>query len=161
MSNALNWAGMVAAGQVVYAPFAAGRAAVVDPADIAAVAAACLTQDGHDHRVYELTGPEPLSPADQVAILGRVLGRDLRYAEADPAGTLAQWVSYGMSEEYAHAAIELFRSTTEPYNSKPTGDITAVTGRPARGFADWAQAHRNEFSAPEAVQDAATVRESR
>ena len=63
MSNALNWAGMIAADQVVHAPFAAGRAAVVDPADIAAVAAACLTHDGHNHQVYELTGPEPLSPA--------------------------------------------------------------------------------------------------
>jgi (4-alkanoyl-5-oxo-2,5-dihydrofuran-3-yl)methyl phosphate reductase len=126
MSNALNWAGMIAADQVVHAPFAVGRAAVVDPADIAAVAAACLTHDGHNHRVYELTGPEPLSPP----------------------GTLAQMVSYGMPEELAHAIIELFRSTVEPYNSEPTGDITAVTSRPARSFTDWAQAHRTELLTP-------------
>ena len=104
MSNALNWAPMITADQVVHAPFAAGRAAVVDPADIAAVAAACLTHDGHDGhdgRVYELTGPEPLSPADQVAILSQVLGRDLRYAESDPADMLAQMVSYGMPRSWA------------------------------------------------------------
>jgi uncharacterized protein YbjT (DUF2867 family) len=148
MSNALNWAGMIAADQVVYAPFAAGRATVVDPADIAAVAAACLTQDGHNHRVYELTGPEPLSPADQVAILSQVLGRNLRYAEADPADMLAQMVSYGMPEELAHAVIEQFRSTLEPYNSEPTGDITTVTSGPARSFTDWARAHRTEFLTP-------------
>ena len=148
MSNALNWAGMIAADQVVHAPFAAGRAAVVDPADIAAVAAASLTQDGHNHRVYELTGPEPLSPTDQVAILSQVLGRDLRYAETDPADTLAQMVSYGMPEELAHAIIEQFRSTLEPYNSEPTGDITTVTSRPARSFTDWAQAHRTELLTP-------------
>jgi len=161
MSNALSWAGMIAAGQVVHAPFATGRAAVVDPADIAAVAAACLTQDGHNHRVYELTGPEPLSPPDQVAILSQVLGRDLRYAEADPASALAQMASYGMPEDLAHAVIELFRSTVEPYNSEPTGDITAVTGRPARSFSDWVQAHRAAFLTPEAVQGAATTGESR
>jgi (4-alkanoyl-5-oxo-2,5-dihydrofuran-3-yl)methyl phosphate reductase len=147
-SNALNWAGMIAADQVVHAPFAAGRAAVVDPADIAAVAAASLTHDGHNHQVYELTGPEPLSPPDQIAILSQVLGRDLRYAETDPADTLAQMVSYGMSEELAHAIIEQFRSTLEPYNSKPTGDITTVTSRPARSFTDWAQAHRTELLTP-------------
>jgi (4-alkanoyl-5-oxo-2,5-dihydrofuran-3-yl)methyl phosphate reductase len=62
MSNALTWAPMLAADWVVHAPFAVGRSAVVDPADIAAVAAACLTHDGHNHRVYELTGPEPLGP---------------------------------------------------------------------------------------------------
>ena len=148
MSNALNWAGMTAADQVVHAPFAVGRAAVVDPADIAALAAACLTHDGHNHRVYELTGPEPLSPPEQVAILSQVLGRDLRYAEANPAGTLAQMVSYAMPEELAHAIIELFRSTVEPYNSEPTGDITAVTSRPARSFTDWAQEHLTELLTP-------------
>jgi uncharacterized protein YbjT (DUF2867 family) len=161
MSNALNWAGMIAADQVVYAPFAAGRAAVVDPADIAAVAVACLTQDGHNNRVYELTGPEPLSPADQVALLGEVLWRDLRYVEADPAGMVAQMVSYGMPEEQAQAVVELFRSTMEPYNSEPTGDITAVTGRAACSFTDWAKAHRVAFPTPEAVQDTATNGESR
>ena len=148
MSNALNWAPMIATDQVVHAPFAAGRAAVVDPADIAAVAAASLTDDGHNHRVYELTGPEPLSPTDQVAILSQVLGRDLRYAETDPADTTAQMVSYGMPEELAHAIIEMFRSTLKPYNSEPTGDITTVTSRPARSFTDWAQAHRTELLTP-------------
>jgi uncharacterized protein YbjT (DUF2867 family) len=148
MSNALNWAPMIAADQVVHHPFALGRAAVVDPADIAAVAAACLTDDGHYHRIYELTGPEPLSPPDQVAILSQVLGRDLRYAEADPADMLAQMVSYGMPEELAHAVVEQFRSTLEPFNSEPTGDITTVTSRPARRFTDWAQAHRTELLTP-------------
>ena len=148
MSNALNWAPMIAADQVVHAPFAVGRAAVVDPADIAAVAAASLTLDGHNHRVYELTGPEPLSPPDQVAILSQVLGRHLRYAEDDPADTTAQMVSYGMPEELADAIIKMFRSTLEPYNSKPTGDITKLTSRPARSFADWAQAHRTELLTP-------------
>jgi uncharacterized protein YbjT (DUF2867 family) len=148
MSNALNWARMIAGDQVVYAPFAVGRAAVVDPADIAAVAAACLTQDGHDHRIYELTGPDPLSPADQVAILSKVLGRDLRYAEADPAGSVAQMVSYGMPEDLASAIIEQFRSTLEPWSPEPTSDVTAVTKRPARTFADWAQAHRTELLTP-------------
>ncbi len=148
MSNALNWAPMITADQVVHAPFAAGRAAVVDPADIAAVAAACLTHDGHNHRVYELTGPEPLSPPDQVTILSQVLGRDLRYAEADPADMLAQWVSYGMPEDLAYAVVEQFRSTLKPFNSEPTGDITTVTSRPARSFTDWAQTHRTELLEP-------------
>jgi (4-alkanoyl-5-oxo-2,5-dihydrofuran-3-yl)methyl phosphate reductase len=148
MSNALNWTPMITTDQVVHAPFAAGRAALVDPADIAAVAAACLTQDGHSDRVYELTGPEPLSPADQVAILSQVLDRDLRYAEADPAATLAQWVSYGMPGELAEAIMEQLRSTLEPYNSQLTGDITTVTGRPARSFTDWAEAHRNQLLTP-------------
>jgi uncharacterized protein YbjT (DUF2867 family) len=153
MSNALNWAGMIAADRVVYAPFAAGRAAVIDPADIAAVAAVCLTQNGHNGRVLELTGPEPLSPGDQVALLGEVLWRDLRHVESDPAGMVEQMVAYGMPEEQAQAVIELFRSTVEPWNSEPTGDVTAVTGRPAHSFVDWAKAHRAAFPTPDAVEE--------
>jgi uncharacterized protein YbjT (DUF2867 family) len=145
MSNALNWAPTVATQRVVHAPFASGRTAVVDPADIGAVAARCLTEDGHDNTVYELTGPEPLSPPDQVAILTRVLGRTLSFVEVDPADALTQMVSYGMPPELADAVVELLRSSQEPFNSEPSGDIAAVTGRPARSFADWADAHRDAF----------------
>jgi uncharacterized protein YbjT (DUF2867 family) len=148
MSNALNWAPMITTDRVVHAPFALGRAAIVDPADIAAVAASCLTDDSHNQRIYELTGPEPLSPPDQVAILSKVLGQDLRYTESDPADMLTQMVSYGMPQELAHAVVEQFRSTLEPFNSEPTGDIAAVTGRPARSFTVWAQAHRTELLTP-------------
>jgi uncharacterized protein YbjT (DUF2867 family) len=150
MSNALNWAPMITTDQVIYAPFAAGRAAIVDPTDIAAVAAACLTEDGHNQRVYELTGPDPLTPADQVAILSQVLDRDLRYIETDPADTLTQMTSYGMPEKLAYGIVEMFRSTLEPYNSKLTADITTVTNQPARSFTDWVHAHSSELVTPAA-----------
>ena len=150
MSNALNWAPMITTDQVIYAPFAAGRAAIVDPTDIAAVAAACLTEDGHNQHVYELTGPDPLTPADQVAILSQVLNRDLRYVETDPADTLAQMTSYGMPEKLAYGIVEMFRSTLEAYNSKLTADITTVTSQPAHSFTDWARAHSSELVTPAA-----------
>lgn len=144
-SNALNWASTVAAHGVVHAPFAAGRTAVVDPTDIGAVAAACLTEDGHDNMVYELTGPEPLSPPDQVAILSRVLGHTLKYAEVDPVDVVAQMTSYGMPVELAHAVVELLRSAQEPFNSDVSDDVATVIGRPPRSFADWAEAHQAAF----------------
>ena len=145
MSNALNWAPTVATHSVVHAPFAAGQTAVVDPTDIGVVAAACLTGDGHDHQIYELTGPEPLTPPDQVAILAMVLGRAVSYVEAHPADVLQQMITYGMPAELAHAVVELLRSSQEPFNSEPTPDISTVTGRPARSFADWAGTHRAAF----------------
>lgn len=56
---------------MVRAPFGRVRAAVTDPADIAALA---LTAPGHEFRVCELSGPEPLTPAGRVAVLGEALG---------------------------------------------------------------------------------------
>ena len=55
-------------------------------------------------------------------------------------------------EKLAHAVIEQFRSTLDPYNSEPTGDITTVTSRPARSFTDWAQTHRTELLTPESTR---------
>jgi len=83
MSNALRWLPQLSAGDVVRVPFANVRTAVVDPHDIAAVAAVALHQDGHDGRIYCPTGPQALFPADQVRVLAEVLDRDLRF-EAHP-----------------------------------------------------------------------------
>lgn len=148
MSNALNWAPDIARDRVVRAPFAAGRTAVVDPADIGAVAAASLTDGFRHEAIYEITGPDPLSPGDQVAILSDVLGRTLSFVEVDHADVLAQMTSHGMPTELARAIVELMRSSREPFNSQPTGDIQSVTGRPARSFVDWVRAHRAAFVEP-------------
>jgi len=59
----------------VLAPFSGVRVAAIDPHDIAAVAAGALTSAGHEGRTYRLSGPKPLLPAEQVRVLGAVLGR--------------------------------------------------------------------------------------
>lgn len=43
-------------------------------ADVAAVAARVLTEDGHSAATYELAGPERLSTADLAAVAGELLG---------------------------------------------------------------------------------------
>ena len=85
MTNALEWAEQLRAGDVVRAPFGGVRVAMIDPADIAAVAAHALVEDGLGGRALRLSGPDSLAPGDRVRILGEVLGRDLRYeAQSDP-----------------------------------------------------------------------------
>jgi uncharacterized protein YbjT (DUF2867 family) len=75
MSNALRWLDELKAGDVVREPFATVPVAMIDPFDIAAVAAAALTSAEHEGQTYVLTGPEPLLPADRLRILGEILGR--------------------------------------------------------------------------------------
>src|SRR5690242_10950013 len=78
MSNALRWLPQLSTGDEVRVPFPTVRTAPVDPYDIAAVAARALVDDGHEGAVHALSGPQSLLPEEQVAVLGRVLGRDLR-----------------------------------------------------------------------------------
>ena len=78
MSNALRWLPQLREGDVVRAPFADVANAVIDPYDIAAVAAVALTSGEHAGRIYRVSGPQSLRPADQLQILAEQLGRDLR-----------------------------------------------------------------------------------
>ena len=81
-SNALFWwATAIRADGIVRWPYGAAETVPVDELDVAAVAARTLYQDGHDGGDYVLTGPESLSQAEQVSIIGDVLGRRIKFEE--------------------------------------------------------------------------------
>src|SRR3954451_14049839 len=84
-SNALFWwATAIRADGVVRWPYGAAETAPVDDRDVAAVAARTLHEDGHAGGDYVLTGPESLSQAEQVRIIGDVLGRRITFEELTP-----------------------------------------------------------------------------
>ena len=70
----------LAAGELAL-PVGDVREPFVDAEDIADVAVAALTEDGHAGRLYELTGPRPLTFAEAVAEVGSATGRSLRYTQ--------------------------------------------------------------------------------
>ena len=144
MSNTFQWLPQLNAGDLVRAPFAYVRQAVTDPADIAAVAALALTEDGHEGRVYPVSGPEPLAPADRVAILGRVLGRSLRF-QAQPDDEARAEMSAAMPAEYVDAFFRFYADgTLDESVVWPT--VRDLTGRPPRTFEQWAAAHAEMFT---------------
>jgi uncharacterized protein YbjT (DUF2867 family) len=143
MSNALQWLPQLRAGDVVRAPFGQVRAAVTDPADIAAVAARALTAPGHEGRVYELSGPDSLTAADRVAILGQALGRDLRF-EAQTDEEARAEMSATTPARYVDAFFDFYAAGTLD-ESRVLPTVREVTGRPPRTFAQWAAAHAGAF----------------
>ncbi|MEV4109094.1 NAD(P)H-binding protein [Nonomuraea sp. NPDC049695] len=143
MSNALRWLPQLRAGDLVRVPFAGVAAAAIDPADIAAVAALALTSDGHEGRIHELTGPDSLLPADQVAVLAKVLGRDLR-CEALPDEEARAEMEATMPAEYVDAFFRFYvDGTLDESHVLPT--VREVTGHPPRTFEQWAEAHADAF----------------
>jgi uncharacterized protein YbjT (DUF2867 family) len=145
MTNALGWRDQLRAGDVVRLPFAAVPVAMIDPADIAAVAVLALTTGAHAGRVYRLSGPEALRPAEQVATLARALGRDLRF-EALTDEQAREQMSATMPAEYADAFMRFFADgDVDETTVLPT--VQEVTGRPPRRFAEWAAENADRFSA--------------
>src|SRR5438105_696134 len=78
------WATAIRAEGVVRWPYGAAETAPIDDRDVAAVAARTLYQDGHAEGDYVLTGPQSLSQAEQVRIIGDVLGRRIKFEELSP-----------------------------------------------------------------------------
>jgi uncharacterized protein YbjT (DUF2867 family) len=143
MSNALRWLPQLATGDVVRVPFAGVRAAVIDPFDIAAVAAQALLNDGHASQIYELTGPDSLLPADQVGVLATVLERDLRCEGLTNDEARAE-MNAAMPAEYVDAFFSFYvDGTLDESQVLPT--VREVTGQPPRTFEQWALAHADAF----------------
>ena len=116
---------------------------MIDPYDIAGVAAAALTSDGHEGRVYTVSGPEPLRPADRARILGEVLGRDLRF-EGQPDDEARAEMGASMPAEYVDAFFDFYvTGTLDESQARP--DVRDVTGRAPRTFRQWAEAHAGAF----------------
>jgi uncharacterized protein YbjT (DUF2867 family) len=143
MSNTLEWRDQLAQGDSVTAPFADVAVSVIDPRDIAAVAARALTAGDLDGRTLRLSGPEALRPADRLRVLGEVLGRDLTLrAQSDDEARAEMRAS--MPEPYVDAFLAFFvDGTIDETTVHPT--VEELLGRPPRTFRAWADEHAGAF----------------
>jgi uncharacterized protein YbjT (DUF2867 family) len=135
-SNALWWVESVRAQGIVAAPFGDVGVPIIDPADIADVAAACLLDDRHSGQVYELTGPEVITPRQQTADLAAALGSPVRFEELTRAEAKAA-MSQSMPAELADDTLDIIGAPT-PAELRVSPDVQQVLGRSPRTFADWA-----------------------
>jgi uncharacterized protein YbjT (DUF2867 family) len=148
MTNALDWLPTIREGGFVLDPVGPGRAAPIDPADIAAVAALVLAEDGHQGREYALTGDEALTVTEQVRILTAAIGRDIEVREvATPAEAVRFRYPNGAPQSLADALIEgltLMRADTAGFR---TDTVNRLLGRRPRTFADWCARNASSFLA--------------
>ncbi len=146
MANALEWAPGIRSEGVVREPFVGRLSAMVHEADIGAVAAVALTEDGHGGREYLVTGPEALTVGDKVTALAAARGADVELVELTEEQALENWRAQGMAEDVMAFLISVYRDTP-PEGRTVTDTVEKVTGRPARTFAQWAGEHADHFRA--------------
>ena len=115
-------------GGALYVPAGDGRAPFVDVRDIAAVAAHVLAEDGHEERVYDVTGPEAVSYADVAATFTRVLGREVRYVDVPPEAARQGMVDAGLPAWMADAVNEL-NASMKQWRLTGVTDVVRRIGR--------------------------------
>lgn len=135
-SNALWWAESVRAQRVVAAPFGDVGVPIIDPADIAEVAAACLLDGRHAGGVYELTGPEVITPRQQTEAIAAALGSPVRFHDLTRDEAKAA-MAQSMPAELAEDTLAILGSPN-PAELRVSPDVERVLGRAPRPFADWA-----------------------
>lgn len=139
------WAGQLQAGDVVAGPYASASSAPIVEADIAAVAAHALLTDELDGRKVPLTGPQSLTNAELLAVVGRVLGRHLHYREIPVEQVRERFVAIGFPPEFGTAYTALLAETVD--TPAPVSDeVERILGRPAQTFAEWVDRHRSAFA---------------
>jgi uncharacterized protein YbjT (DUF2867 family) len=135
-SNVLFWwAPSIRANGVVRWPYGDAETAPVDDRDVAAVVARTLYQDGHAGGDYVLTGPQSLSQAEQVSIIGDVLGRRISFEELSPEEFRSE--TEGI---WPRLVVDMLLDAWAATLGRPafvTSTVSDILGSPSRSFRQW------------------------
>lgn len=119
-------------------PTGDGKVPWIDAEDIAAVAAAALTGDGHGGKVYELSGPRALTLAETAAVLTPYAGREVRHVDLP----VEQWVegaaANGLPLPYAQMLGGLFEVIRAGHEAALSEGVQQALGREPASYEDWA-----------------------
>jgi uncharacterized protein YbjT (DUF2867 family) len=145
MQNLLRSAAAIAAQGVLVASMQAGKIAMVDARDVAAVAVAALTSDGHVGKTYMITGPEALSFQEVVQKLAAATGRPVIYQDVPLATVRQEMVATGLPAWLVEVRMEFATALRDGYAAAVTGSVQTVTGQPARTFDAFVREHAALF----------------
>ncbi|ARF56849.1 NAD(P)H-binding protein [Streptomyces gilvosporeus] len=147
-TNALGWAASIRETGVVRDAHPGAQGVPVHEADLADVAAVALLDrtGAHAGQAYVVTGPEVLTVAEQVAEIGRAVGREVRVERISEDAAAEAIAGPHLPKAAARELIAMFGSTVDRPAWPVSDAVERVTGRPARPFAQWAREHAADFS---------------
>ncbi len=129
--------GMVLAGEITLPAGAVGEP-FVDVDDIADVAVAALTEDGHAGQIYELTGPRLLSFADVADEIARASGRAIRFIQIPNEAFAAGIAESGAPDDIAWLLDYLFSTVLDGRNAYVCDGVQRALRREPTDFAEYA-----------------------
>ncbi|MCR9114939.1 MAG: NAD(P)H-binding protein [Rhodobacteraceae bacterium] len=123
---------------------------IIDIEDIADVAVAALTEDGHKGALYEVTGPRLMSFAQMAEELTSAIGRPIRHIPISFDEFHANIAEAG-GTFVADVFTAIARETLDGRNAHVTDGVQRALGRPPRDFADFARSEARSGTWPVAA----------
>lgn len=145
--NYFAFAETIKSENAFYAPMGDGRVAMIDARDIAAVAVAALTEDGHVGKKYQVTGGEALSNDEIAQTLSDVLGRSTHYIDVPEDKARAQMLQTGMKLKIVEMTLELYKISKDGYSAEVLPTVEKVTKQKPTTFKQFAEDNRDKFAA--------------
>lgn len=146
-ANTRQWATAIRSDGVVRAAHEHVRIAPLHERDLAAAAVRALVSDDLLTTAPVLTGPELLTPAEQVHLIGRAIGSDLRFEEVDPATGRELMIAQGLPPRIAGSLLRYYeRASSEPIHPIPVPP--GYDDEAPRGYRRWINDHAADFRAP-------------
>jgi len=111
----------------------------IDINDIADVAVAALTEEGHAYEIYEVTGPRSLTFSDLAREISIAIGRDVQFVQI-PQETFARAIAEsGTPEDVAWLLNYLFETVLDGRNAYVGDGVQRALDRKPADFTAFAQ----------------------
>ncbi len=123
-----------------------GRIGMIDYRDIAAVAAKCVTEAGHEGQIHNLSGPELISMQDIAASLSRAVGTSIRYNDISPEEFQRYLIAMGWSAWHAEVMTRSYAGMSQGASAIVTDDVQRLLGRKATSFDQAAKDYARFFT---------------
>jgi len=98
--------------------------------DYAEAAAVVLTTDGHEGRIYELSGDVAWSHEQLAQAIGELVGRDVVYQDLSPEDHTAALLGAGLDEGTVGFVVALDGNTRDGLLGETSGDLSRLIGHP-------------------------------
>jgi uncharacterized protein YbjT (DUF2867 family) len=153
MENLLGNVGTIKSDNAIYSPLGDAGISIVSTADIAAVAAKSLVEDGHAGKTYTLTGPEAVSYGRIADIVGEVIGRKVTYIPISYDTARGAMVGTGMPEWLVDDLIRLMKTWSQGAGAVVSADVEKVLVRKPIALKEFFFKHKRALM--HAAEDAA------
>ncbi|MBS0031053.1 NAD(P)H-binding protein [Chitinophaga sp. 22321] len=109
----------------------------VDTEDIADVAVAAFTEEGHAGKLYELTGPRLITFPEAVAEIAKATGRNIQYQEITMEEYKGMLAEYEIPEDFIWLVSYLFTEVLDGRNTYLADGVQQALGRAPRDFSEY------------------------